>query len=588
MSREKMPASEKRERVPPTPSRLTKRRLLGVLSVCPVLLIGYYASTMQRSPAALRKAPLPRRCSPPLPNLLAQNAIEATDPLVKGATASLDAFFSARASEDDIDSISVSIVTPFGPIFESSYGVLRANESDQGTVDRHSIYRIASITKMFTVLETLIMREKGALNWDDPVTKFIPEFEYPAYDWIDLLEGVPTRSKKKPAPITLRQLSSHMAGISRDYPTTNFASWPHVSKSEALPVTHFVDDFHTTELEVDRPAQDILTALAKKPLVTLPYSFPIYSNTGMDLLGLSNLGAERLVNKSTITHNEMVKRDIFEPLGLNGSFYGQPKGVFTARVAVPALDFAMADHVFNVSSDPSGGQYSSLADLVQVMQSLLAPDAHGGVVSDSVIREWLRPLHGWSDGFLEVGAPWEIIKLNPGVRLYSKGGNLPGYHSQFSINPQYSYGVIVLVTGSYADTVTLALEATALFQPVFEQLQAEMAAKSYAGVWKGDDSVAIIDIVGGVLYLQLLVVEGVDVLSLVSTGKPVALWSTGRSDEFRIAFGRSAINDTPFTGCEPYWISFDDFMGHNVPADLLYFAGNEVVYPSANVRLRRI
>ncbi len=187
------------------------------------------------------------------------------------------------------------------------------------------------------------------------------------------------------------------------------------------------------------------------------------------------------------------------------------------------------------------------------MQSLLAPDAHGGVVSDSVIREWLRPLHGWSDGFLEVGAPWEIIKLNPGVRLYSKGerislawarlcsltytkcagGNLPGYHSQFSINPQYSYGVIVLVTGSYADTVTLALEATALFQPVFEQLQAEMAAKSYAGVWKGDDSVAIIDIVGGVLYLQLLVVEGVDVLSLVSTGKPVALWSTGRSDEFR-------------------------------------------------------
>ncbi len=139
-----------------------------------------------------------------------------------------------------------------------------------------------------------------------------------------------------------RSSSSSPPGISRDYPTTNFASWPHVSKSEALPVTHFVDDFHTTELEVDRPAQDILTALAKKPLVTLPYSFPIYSNTGMDLLGLSNLGAERLVNKSTITHNEMVKRDIFEPLGLNGSFYGQPKGVSTARVAVPALDSAMA------------------------------------------------------------------------------------------------------------------------------------------------------------------------------------------------------------------------------------------------------
>ncbi|KAF9040469.1 beta-lactamase/transpeptidase-like protein [Hymenopellis radicata] len=566
MSCQKVPASERREYAPP-PSRYTKRRLLGVLSACPLLLMTYYASTIRLSPAAPQDASPQRRCSPPLPNLLAENAIEATNPLIKDATASLDAFFSERASEDDIDSISISIVTPFGPIFESSYGVLKANESDPGTVDRHSIYRIASITKMFTVLETLILREKGAFK--------LVRFEYPAYNWVDLLEGASTKSVKKQPPITLRQLASHMAGIGRDYPTTNFDSWPHI-QSDALAVTHFVDEFHTTELEVDGPAQDILA------------SFPIYSNTGMDLLGLSNLGAEQLVNKTTATHNEMVKRDIFEPLGLNGSFYGQPEGAFAARVAIPALDSAMADYVFNVSSDPSGGQYSSLADLVQVMQSFLAPDTHGGVVSDYVIREWLRPLHGWSDGFLEVGAPWEIIKLNPGVRLYSKGGNLPGYHSQFSINPQYSYGVIVLVTGSYADTVTLALEATAHFQPIFEQLQAEMAIESYAGVWKGDDGVAIIDVVGGVLYLQLLVVEGVDILSLVGTGKPVALWSTGRSGEFRIAFGRPAINDTPFAGCEPYWISFDDFMGHDIPADLLYFVGKDVVYPSANVRLRRL
>lgn len=62
----------------------------------------------------------------------------------------------------------------------------------------------------------------------------------------------------------------------------------------------------------------------------------------MDLLGMSNLLAERAVNKSTKTHNDMVKRDIFEPLRLNGNFYGRPKGAYAERLAVPRLDSDIA------------------------------------------------------------------------------------------------------------------------------------------------------------------------------------------------------------------------------------------------------
>lgn len=112
-----------------------------------------------------RSGSLPNRCSPPLPDLLSNYSVDASHPLVVSASIALDAFFSARASEEDIDSISISIVTPFGPVFEQSYGVLKANETKQGVVDRHAIYRIASISKMFTVLETLILRERGLLNW---------------------------------------------------------------------------------------------------------------------------------------------------------------------------------------------------------------------------------------------------------------------------------------------------------------------------------------------------------------------------------------------------------------------------------------
>ena len=107
-------------------------------------------------------------CPSPPPNLFAYHPPRPTNDLVVKASKKLDKYLSKRASKPDIDSIAISIVTVNGPIFESGYGVLRANESNSEVthpVDRDSIYRIASITKMFTVLETLILRERGSLNW---------------------------------------------------------------------------------------------------------------------------------------------------------------------------------------------------------------------------------------------------------------------------------------------------------------------------------------------------------------------------------------------------------------------------------------
>lgn len=55
----------------------------------------------------------------------------------------------------------------------------------------------------------------------------------------------------------------------------------------------------------------------------------------------------------------------------------------------------------------------------------------------------------------------------------------------------------------------------------------------------------------------------------------------------RIGFGRPQLNGTPNAGCEPYWISIDSFRGRGIPADLIYFVGDELVYPAAEARLKR-
>jgi CubicO group peptidase (beta-lactamase class C family) len=105
-------------------------------------------------------------CAFPLPNhLLKEQPLCPTEGPLKKSSKKLDAFLSKRVSHPDIDSLSIAVVTPYGMIFERGYGVLKANETvSQKPVSRNSIYRIASITKMFTVLETLILREGGVLN----------------------------------------------------------------------------------------------------------------------------------------------------------------------------------------------------------------------------------------------------------------------------------------------------------------------------------------------------------------------------------------------------------------------------------------
>ncbi|KAJ7110015.1 beta-lactamase/transpeptidase-like protein [Mycena epipterygia] len=527
-------------------------------------------------------------CSAPLPTLLASHPPRADAPGLKQAAASLHEFLSMRTVEFDIDSLSISVVTPAGPIFERGYGVLKANESEAdseklGSVTRDSIYRIASITKMFTVLETLILRERGVLNWDDPVTKFLPEFEYPSYGWSDFLNG--NEYAPENAPITLRQLASHLSGIGRDYPPTDIGQpWP------APLIENRIED-EVSRTHMNGTSEELLNSVAKYPLAAPQYTFPIYSNTGFDVLGLCNVAANLLATGQARTHRELMQDDIFGPLGMNSSFYRIPDSRRAAQVAVPSSHSEWADMEDGPVFDPDGGQFSSLADLEIVMQSFLSPK-RTGVISPYIVREWLRPLHAWSDGFQEVGAPWEIAKVGREARIYSKGGNIPGYHSQFVLNPQWSYGVIVLVTGNYSDTMTLAQEAISRFQPAFENLLLLEVLYTYGGVWVGDDSVAVVTIEDGALYLQALLIGDMDVLSLLqripSDGpKPVALWSTGRPHEFRLAIGRPELNGNPDAGCEPYWISIDPPFSRGAPLDLLYWDESELVYPSAGVRLRR-
>jgi len=168
----------------------------------------------------------------------------------------------------------------------------------------------------------------------------------------------------------------------------------------------------------------ILKAVAEYPLVNLPWSYPIYSNTAMALLGAANIAANKLASphpdSEPQTHEDLVNRDIFKPLGFDGSFFRIPVSSVAKQVAVPKDNSGWADTWLD-GDDPAGGQYSSLKDLEALMQSLLSPSARRGVVSAGVVREWLRPLHVWGPTKQEVGAPWEVMNIDNKFKAYTKG-----------------------------------------------------------------------------------------------------------------------------------------------------------------------
>src|SRR5579862_205015 len=72
--------------------------------------------------------------------------------------------------------------------------------------------------------------------------------------------------------------------------------------------------------------EDVLKAIASRPLAFQPWTRPLYSNTGFNLLGWATAQAARDSQKSEAgkTLEELLHDDVFKPLGMKDSFFWVP------------------------------------------------------------------------------------------------------------------------------------------------------------------------------------------------------------------------------------------------------------------------
>jgi CubicO group peptidase (beta-lactamase class C family) len=148
-------------------------------------------------------------------------------------------------------------------------------------------FRLGSITKQFTAASILLLQERGKLNVQDPVKKYMAD--------------APAAWDK----ITIYHLLTHTSGI------PNFTSFPEYAKWEPFATT----------------AAEEVARFRDKPLDFAPGEKWSYSNSGYVLLGY-------LIEKITGgSYEKFVRENIFNPLGMRDSGYDSNSAVIARRAA---------------------------------------------------------------------------------------------------------------------------------------------------------------------------------------------------------------------------------------------------------------
>ena len=348
-------------------------------------------------------------------------------------------------------------------------------------VDGDSIYRVASITKLFTVYLTLL--EIGSGYWDCPITDFLPDLAaFAEKTPLDPLHVVDWNG------VTLGTLAGQMSGIPRD--TALFASDLSIQYfTSGLPqLASGLPPLNLSSLdELDPcfsysnttgtfcPNNIHLQSYTQRDPVFAPWTNPMYTNGGFALLALA---VENITGKAFGT---LFEDDMFKPLGMASTFYKSmtdysrtvsPGG--SEGAAYPLLRLIAANDA------ASGGIYSTTNDLAKFGLSIL----NSTLIAPEETRKWLKPITHTGSLQFSVGRPWEIFRFTqPSTGrindLYTKAGDAPPvYGSYLILSPDHGAGFSILLASNQTTVVARSALADTLTSTVVRALESQAAAES--------------------------------------------------------------------------------------------------------------
>lgn len=338
----------------------------------------------------------------------------------------VDALFQKYFTERKTPGLAYGIVIDGELVHVKTFGVRELEGKTPVQADTR--FRIASMTKSFTALAILKLRDEGKLSLDDPASRFVPEMAAMRY---------PTRDT---APITIRQLLTHGAGFPEDNPWGD-------------------RQLGITDAEMARWVDRGF------PFSTPPGSAYEYSNYGFALLG-------RIIAKASgKPYDVYLNEAILRPLGMTGTTL-EPSRAPQDKVA---LGYGLRDEkYFHIASlrhgafGAMGGLLTTAEDMGRYVAFHLAAEPardepERGPVKRSSVREmqqaW-RPSNFYAmrtDAAEPLRAATSAYGYGLSVtrdcrfgRIVAHGGGLPGFGSYMMWLPEYGVGMFAMTNLTYS------------------------------------------------------------------------------------------------------------------------------------------
>ncbi|MEP7292116.1 MAG: serine hydrolase domain-containing protein [Chloroflexota bacterium] len=344
---------------------------------------------------------------------------------IRAALAFADAQLEGEQRDRSIPGMSAGIVYDQELIWQRGYGY--ANLENKTPADEHSIYRIASITKLFTATMLMQLRDAGKVSLDDPIEKYLPAFKIKS-------------AFADARPPTFRMVAAHAAGLPRE---GNHEGWR----------------------DMNMPTIDALLAGLADDEMRLPTLFePKYSNLGVGIMGhtLSLIAGQ--------PYGEYVTQHILQPLGMNESGWTRPTDDhYAVGYYASGGEMHPAPHWDEQGFRPGGGMYSTVADITRFIAMQFRDQIAGGnqVLGSSTLREMQMPVAVSPDFESGYGVGWGIRRV-AGCKVIGHSGGLPGFTTNITLVPSLKLAAIVF-TNTGTEPVAIAQKVLELLIPVFKR-----------------------------------------------------------------------------------------------------------------------
>jgi CubicO group peptidase (beta-lactamase class C family) len=288
----------------------------------------------------------------------------------------------------DIPNLSLGIIKKGNIIFNKTYG-----KQSEGLV-----FRIASISKVFTAIAILQLCEKGKIRLDDKISKHL--------DWFHI---------KKGKEVTIRNLLTHTSGISRDGET---AHW-------------FGEDFPTI--------QKIKAELRNSSLYQEPEKSFKYSNLGYGILGAL------IEEVRGIPYSMYIRENILKVLSMNNTFIDYDDKIKDQIITgysrkIPGVERRKMKNIKTNALAPATGFCSNVNDMSKFITALMNEDIKI-LRKDSykaMKKNQAKKLKKYGESGLGLDI-WNINKMNS----FGHEGRFIGYSSIVGINEKEKLGVAV-------------------------------------------------------------------------------------------------------------------------------------------------